>query len=101
MTRRLHWFNQASVRSPSLRSYPPEPAQLLAALHTLTSNPRSNASFCERSSTSFKVISLVSMQLVGPLLATSAQEPGLLDRLDSIRYISERVGVVNVGRSTD
>src|SRR5436305_10081958 len=79
------------LAQPSERAlnHPPVLAQLLAALHSFTCNSRSDASLPESSSASLKVVPFVGMQLTWPFPSPSAQEPGLLDGLDSINHISE------------
>jgi hypothetical protein len=81
--------------------YPPVPAQLLAALHSLTRNPRSDAPLPESTPTPLEVVPFVRVQLARPLSPAPAKHMPLLDRLDSVHYISEGIAVMHVGRSAD
>ena len=81
--------------------HPPVLAQLLAALNSFASNPRSDASLPQSTSAPPKVVPFVSMQLEWPLPPSSAYSSGLLDWLDSINHIGKSVTVMNIGRSAD
>ena len=96
-------YQPSELAQPCQRAldHPPVPAQLLAALHSLTRNPRSDASLPQRSSAPLVVIAFVSMQLGRSFPSPSANSSRLLYRLDSVNHISESVAIMHVGRGAD
>jgi hypothetical protein len=77
---------------------PPVPAQPLAALNAPSGYARSDS---QGSPASLKVVPFVCMQLDWSLPSSPAEEPSLLDRLDSIQHVSQSVGVMHISRSAD
>src|SRR3954452_10942420 len=93
----------AELVQPCQRAFnhPPVLAQLLAALHSPTCKPGSNAALPQLMPASLEVVSLVSMQLGRSLPSSPAYDHCLLDRLNGSDHISESVTVMHIGRGAD
>lgn len=93
----------SELAEPSKRALynPSVPAQSFLALHSSSGNSGNDASLPQCSPATLEVIPLVSMQFSWSFPSSSAKQPRLLDRLDSIHHISESIAVMDVSSSAD